>query len=115
MLVADARLPPEPGCRLDLPHPDVTTPTEIAALLADPTRAGILELLQAGPCCVREMVAALGVRPNTVSNHLARLREARLVHASRHRADARWVYYVRDKSACRAALAAIHEVLGPDR
>jgi len=112
-LVVDLPLPREPGCRLDLPHPDVTAPAEIAAVLADPTRAGILELLEAGPCCVCEMAAALGERPNNVSNHLARLREAGLVHASRHRADARWIYYERDAAACAAALAAIRGLLGP--
>lgn len=111
--MADPPLPREPGCRLDLPHPDVTAPAEIAAVLADPTRAGILELLEAGPCCVCEMAAALGARPNNVSNHLARLREAGLVRAVRHRVDARWVYYERDEAACMAALVAIGEVLAP--
>jgi len=108
-----APLPSEPGCRLDLLHPDVAAPTEVAALLADPTRAGILGLLEAGPVCVCEMARALGERPNNVSNHLARLRDAGLVHASRHRADARWIYYERDETACASALDAIRGLLDP--
>ena len=42
-------------------------------------------MLRDGPVCVCEMAAALGERQNNVSNHLARLREAGLVRASRHR------------------------------
>jgi DNA-binding transcriptional ArsR family regulator len=91
--------------------PDVTAPAGVAALLADPTRAGILVLLRDGPHCVCEMAAALGERQNNVSNHLARLREAGLVRASRHRADARWVYYERDEKACRAAARFVDELL----
>jgi ArsR family transcriptional regulator len=111
--VAEPALPSEPGCRVDLRHPDVSAPAEIAAVLADPTRAGILGLLESGPCCVCEIAAALGERPNNVSNHLARLRDSGLVRAVRHRVDARWVYYERDEAACVNALAALGEVLAP--
>jgi ArsR family transcriptional regulator len=105
-------LPVQPGCRIDLPRPDVAEPVRMAALLADPTRAGILALLANGPVCVCEMAAALGERQNNVSNHLARLRDAGLVRATRHVADARWIYYERDEGACRAAAAAITRLLG---
>jgi DNA-binding transcriptional ArsR family regulator len=57
------------------------------------------------------MAAALGERQNNVSNHLARLREAGLVRASRHGADARWVYYERDEAAIAAAADALRAVL----
>ena len=100
---------------LELPHPDATATAEIAALLADPTRAGIVELLEAGPYCVCEIAEALGERPNNVSNHLARLREAGLVRALRHRADARRVYYERDEAGCAAALDAVRTLLAPHR
>jgi DNA-binding transcriptional ArsR family regulator len=58
------------------------------------------------------MAAALGERQNNVSNHLARLRDAGLVRASRHGADARWVYYERDEAAIREAAAALRDVFG---
>jgi DNA-binding transcriptional ArsR family regulator len=105
-------LPVLPLPRLDLPAPEVDATVEIATLLADRTRAGILRLLADGPHCVCEMAAALGERQNNVSNHLARLRGAGLVRASRHGLDARWVYYERDEAAIAQATAALREVLG---
>lgn len=104
-------LPVLPELRLDLSAPDVADAVAAAALVSDPTRAGILRILAEGPHCVCEMAAALGERQNNVSNHLARLREAGLVRASRHRADARWVYYERDEAACAAAARALDGLL----
>jgi len=83
----------------------------IASLVGDRTRASILAILRDGPHCVCEMAAALGERQNNVSNHLARLRDAGLVRASRHGVDARWVYYERDEAACAKAAAAMTELL----
>ena len=105
-------LPVIPTARTELRVPEVATAATAAALLSDRTRAAILGLLAGGPHCVCEMAAATGERENNVSNHLARLRAAGLVRASRHRADARWVYYERDEAACAAALASIGELLG---
>jgi len=85
---------------------------DAAALLSDRTRAGILRMLRDGPHCVCEMAAALGERENNVSNHLARLREAGLVRASRHDANARFQYYERDEAAIKAAGDALRGVLG---
>jgi ArsR family transcriptional regulator len=80
-------------------------------MIGDRTRAGILALLKDGPHCVCEMAAATGERENNVSNHLARLRTAGLVRASRHGADARWIYYERDEVACAAALRKLRGLL----
>jgi ArsR family transcriptional regulator, arsenate/arsenite/antimonite-responsive transcriptional repressor len=104
-------LPVVPELRLGLPRPEVTEAARFAALVGEPVRAGILALLRQGPHCVCEMADALGERQNNVSNHLARLREAGLVRASRHRADARWVYYERDEDVIRAARQALEAVL----
>lgn len=101
--------------RLDLPAPDVDAATAAASLLSDRTRAGILRMLADGPHCVCEMAAALGARENNVSNHLARLRDAGLVRASRHGGDSRRVYYERDAAACAAALAQLRTLLEPTR
>ena len=97
--------------RLDLPAPDVADAAAVAALLADRTRAAILRMLADGPHCVCEMAAALGERENNVSNHLARLRDAGLVRAVRHEANARFLYYERDEAARRGRAAALDEVL----
>ena len=104
-------LPVLPELRLEIAAPDTIDATAAAALLGDPVRAGILALLGAGPHCVCEMATALGVRQNNVSNHLAKLRRAGLVRASRHVADARWVYYERDKAACEAAAQSLERLL----
>jgi ArsR family transcriptional regulator len=95
-----------------LRRPDVEVPARIAALLGDRTRAGILALLADGPTPVCDLARALGERPNNVSTHLARLREAGLVRAARHPGDSRWIYYERDEPACANALAALTTLLG---
>jgi DNA-binding transcriptional ArsR family regulator len=104
-------LPVIPAARAGIAAPEVGGPAATAALLGDRTRAAILALLKRGPYCVCEMAAAIGERENNVSNHLAKLRAAGLVRASRHRADARWVYYERDEIACAAALTRLRERL----
>ena len=100
-----------PCPRFDLPAPDTSDSVAIASLLAERVRAGILAMLRDGPHCVCEMAAALDVKQNNLSNHLARLREAGLVRASRHRVDARWVYYERDEDAVAVAMEALGLIL----
>lgn len=104
-------LPGAPRPRLQLPAPDVAAAVHAAALIADPIRAGILRLLADGPHCVCEMAAALGARENNVSNHLAHLRAAGLVRASRHHANARFLYYERVEDSVATVRAALDEVL----
>lgn len=97
--------------RMDLVAPDVGGAQAVAALLADRVRASILAMLADGPHCVCEMAAALGERENNVSNHLAKLREAGLVHSVRHATNGRFLYYERDEAACAEGLRALAEVL----
>ncbi len=63
-----------------------------AALKAagDPTRTRILKLLEAGPLCVCQVQAVLGLAPSTVSKHLTLLKIAGLVADRR---DGRWIHY----------------------
>lgn len=88
-----------PGPRHGLPAPDLADAASAASLLADPNRAGIMRDLADGPRCVCEIASALGARESNVSNHLARLRDAGLVRASR------------DEAAVAAARVALAEVL----
>ena len=97
--------------RLDLAAPDVAAAVVTAAILADPIRASILAMLGDGPHCVCELAAALDARENNISNHLAKLRDAGLVHATRHEANARFLYYERDEAAIAAAREALEGVL----
>lgn len=98
--------------RLDLAAPEVADAVAAAALLADRNRAAILRMLRDGPHCVCELAAALGERENNISNHLARLRDARLVHAVRHDANARFLYYARDERAIERLRAALLDITG---
>ena len=72
----------EPG----FTHPD---PAELAAMdalfkgFADPARLRILSALAAGPVCVTDLVEILGLPQPLVSRHLAYLRRAVLVRATR--------------------------------
>ena len=106
-----ADLPVAGKPRFNLHTPDVGPAVELAELLRDPIRAGILRMLADGECCVCEMAAALGARQNNVSNHLAKLRDAGLVRAGRHEANARFQYYERDEEAVARARTALSEVL----
>ena len=63
---------------------------EVVRLLADPTRAAIIEALAAGPACNCHLVADLGLTQPNVSNHLRALRQAGLVVAEPH---GRYTYY----------------------
>ena len=96
---------------MDLAAPDVANAQAVGALLADRVRASILRMLRDGPHCVCEMAAALGERENNVCNHLAKLRDAGLVHSVRHETNGRFLYYERDEAAVAAARAALDEIL----
>jgi ArsR family transcriptional regulator len=56
---------------------------ELCAALADPTRLEILDVLRDGERTVGELMAALGLRQNTVSQHLAYLRRVGAVAGER--------------------------------
>ena len=49
--------------------------------LADPTRLKIVGLLAQQPYSVEELAALVGLKPSTVSHHLAKLSKVGLVHA----------------------------------
>ena len=104
-----------PEIRLNVVSPDVEAPVAVATLLADRNRATILAILRDGPHCVCELAGALDERSNNVSNHLARLRDAGLVRATRMAVDTRRVYYERDEVACAVALAQLKALLEPAR
>ena len=63
---------------------------ETVRLLADPTRAAIIEALAAGRACTCHLVEDLGLAQSNVSNHLRALRQAGLVAREPH---GRFTYY----------------------
>lgn len=68
------------------------------SLLAEPTRVRLLWCLLSGEFAVSELSAMTGAAPSAVSQHLAKLRLARLV---RHRREGRRVLYSADNSHVR--------------
>jgi DNA-binding transcriptional ArsR family regulator len=86
---------------------------DIAALLADRTRARILEELLGGPALPAGALAArVGVAPSTVSGHLAKLEAAGLVrvHARGRRREAELA-----RPEVAEALEALARLAGPSR
>jgi DNA-binding transcriptional ArsR family regulator len=74
------------------------------ALLADPTRLGILKILSAGPKNVTALCTSLGLKQPTISHHLGLLRMGRLVVGTR---QGKSVVYVTDASSMKELAAAI--------
>ncbi|WP_344883678.1 metalloregulator ArsR/SmtB family transcription factor [Allokutzneria multivorans] len=85
---------------------DVRAATEAFRLLADPTRIKILWALYQGESSVAGLADLVGTTPTAVSQHLAKLRLARLV---RGRREGTFVYYSAHDQHVRRLLA---EALG---
>lgn len=58
--------------------------------LADQTRLRILALLSRREYCNCEFVSIFGISQPAISRHIARLKEARLIHERR---QGQWIYY----------------------
>ena len=82
--------------------------TELLAVLAEPTRRRILDLLLEQPRTVTQLVGALGTSQPSASKHLRVLRKAGLVHV--HPDAQRRVYALRPHR-----LAALDAWLAPYR
>ncbi len=80
------------------------TLVELAQALADPLRLQILQHLMEGPATVSELLSVTGEPQSKISNHLAILRERKLVNARREGRQV--VYSLRD-----AAVAQLVESL----
>ncbi|QKW10522.1 helix-turn-helix transcriptional regulator [Streptomyces sp. NA04227] len=90
------------------------TAATVFALLADPTRLHLLWLLAQGPADVTALTTASGAARTAVSQHLAKLRLAGLVHARREGRHA--VYALSDGHLRRLVVEALshadHQVTG---
>lgn len=77
---------------LDLDPAGLTGAVDLLKALADPARLQIMSALRDAdqPICVCDFTAALGLSQPTVSHHMARLREAGLVSATRKGV---WAFY----------------------
>ncbi len=71
-------------------HSATGAETRILQALADPSRRAILESLTRGEAAVKDLTARFDISQPAVSQHLATLKDAGLVHGRR---EGRCVYY----------------------
>lgn len=71
-------------------HSAAGAENKIFQALADPSRRAILESLTRGESAVKDLTARFGISQPAVSQHLAALKDAGLVHGRR---EGRCVYY----------------------
>ncbi|MDQ6833906.1 MAG: metalloregulator ArsR/SmtB family transcription factor [Chloroflexota bacterium] len=103
---------PEGVCQARTALPDMETASDLAALfgaLGDPTRVRLLAALAAGPLCVCDLAAVLGMTQSAVSHQLRLLRALGLVRARR---EGKLVWYTLDDDHVRALLAVGAEHIG---
>lgn len=87
---------------------------EVFRMLADPTRVKLLWLLLGGESFVNDLASAVGKSPAGVSQHLAKLRMARLVQTRRQGSQV--FYRIGNDHVGQLVRDAIHnaEHAGPD-
>ena len=92
---------------IDLDDPVIEVAVEVFSLIADPTRVRIVLVLRDGECSVGDLAMRVGKAPTAVSQHLAKLRWGRIVHA---RQEGNRVYYsLVDEHAAALVTQAIYQ------
>ncbi len=79
----------------DLQLVDINRGSQILKLLGDPTRLTMMKLLQSHDCCVCEFVSIFSMTQPAISQHIRKLKDARLVNEERR---GQWVFYSLQKS-----------------
>lgn len=101
--------------QIPAPPPAVQLLSQQLAILAEPNRLRIIDLLMQGVQCNCMIGDQLQMPPNLISHHLSVLRQAGLIHARRHPQDARWILYSINQPAIEALRAALSDFLDPAR
>lgn len=73
---------------------EITDMAEVCKLLGNETRLRIMSLIQSKTCCVCELVEVLEMTQPAISQHLRRLRDAKVVREERR---GQWNYYSLNK------------------
>lgn len=83
---------------------------DIFKALGDPTRLAIVRMLaQNGEMCVCKIVDDLNMGQSAVSHHMAKLKQAGLLHSRR---DGQWIHYSLNINTVKNGLLAfLHEVV----
>ena len=86
---------------------DTTNAAALFHALSDPTRLGIVRLLQGGERCVCELMEEMDAAQSRLSFHLRTLKDAGLVTDRR---EGRWVYYTLDRKALAGIEHLVHSL-----
>jgi ArsR family transcriptional regulator, arsenate/arsenite/antimonite-responsive transcriptional repressor len=78
---------------MEVAHMELDLLTECYKAMGDKTRLKILALLKSGELCVCELVDALEMSQPSISQHLRKLKNAKLVTERR---QGQWVFYSLD-------------------
>lgn len=89
---------------INLKAPLMKQHAAILTAMANHKRLEILKILLSGECAVGKLATDVNMSQSAVSQHLAKLRMAKLVHARR---DAQTVFYSSNSSAVSAILAVL--------
>lgn len=82
---------------------------EVLAALADDNRRRVLEILKAGRISSGDLAAELGMTPQALSYHLAKLKKADLIYETRHK---NYIYYELNLSVLDEAILWITNLRG---
>ena len=82
---------------------------QVLAALADSTRRNILQTLRKGKISSGDLAKALGMTPQALSYHLARLKQAGLIYETRQK---NFIYYELDLSVLDEAVLWINDLKG---
>ena len=82
---------------------------EVLAALADENRRNILLKLKKGKISSGDLAAALGVTPQALSYHLARLKKADLIYETRYK---NFIYYELNLSILEETILWMNELRG---
>ncbi|MGP4071528.1 ArsR/SmtB family transcription factor [Piscibacillus sp. B03] len=69
---------------------NVVDTAQILKLMGDKTRLSILRYVNVDECCVCELVELLGLSQPAISQHLRKLKDAKLINERR---NGHWVFY----------------------
>lgn len=82
---------------------------QVLAALADDTRRSILQTLRRGKISSGDLAKSLGMTPQALSYHLARLKQAGLIYETRQK---NFIYYELDLSVLDEAVLWINDLKG---
>ena len=81
----------------------------ILSALSDPTRRGIMEILKKGKISSGDLAKEIGMTPQALSYHLAKLKKADLIYESKYK---NFIYYELNLNVLDEAILWINKLKG---